>query len=555
LAVILRAEKFRMLEIFPKETGGSGLRGIANAKSHPLVSVILPTFNRPHFFAEALASVLGQTYRNTQIIAVNDGGQDVSDIIGSYNDSRIVFINRRGNRGKAYSLNEALGRAEGKYVCYLDDDDLYYPNHVEVLVNALESETECQVAYSDLYKAYFKLVPPHRRLILSKVIEVSRDFDRFVMLYFNHVLHVSLMHHRDLLEKTGPYNEGLNVLIDWDMTRRLAFFTDFRHVYEITGEFYSTVGESDRISYQQRQDQKNYARNVLAIRTSRPSKPWSKLEDLSVIFVSTVLNKEAGRTLGLIWRYTFYPYEIYLPLTESDLARLDSEIPNMIGVAVGAGSTEAQRVDAVLAVCKGDYVAIVPSGFNVDELWVEDALYALINSGRENEAYELRGSNERLWAVVIKKSALERARKAFGNLALPESLLAAGISIRRLQPGQIPFELDQLLDKGRRAEREGKYSEAGEIFEDIADRYANELWMKGLAAEAYFKAGNFAKAVALSSELNQQRATVDTLLLEAKLRRRDKDFVSALRLLGRAEEILEGTEPTWMLEKKALISR
>ena len=82
-----------MLEIFPKETGGSGLR--PNAKSHPLVSVILPTFNRTHFFAEALASVLGQTYRNIQIIAVNDGGQDVSDIIGSYNDPRIVFIDRR----------------------------------------------------------------------------------------------------------------------------------------------------------------------------------------------------------------------------------------------------------------------------------------------------------------------------------------------------------------------------------------------------------------------------------------------------------------------------
>ncbi len=530
------------------------MRPNANAKSHPLVSVILPTFNRTHFFAEALASVLGQTYRNTQIIAVNDGGQDVSDIIGSYNDSRIVFIDRRENRGKAYSLNEALDRAKGKYVCYLDDDDLYYPNHVKTLVNALESETDCQVAYSDLYKAYFKLVPPHRRLILSKVLEVSRDFDRFVMLYFNHVLHVSLMHRRDLLEKTGPYNEDLNVLIDWDMTRRLGFFTDFRHVYEITGEFYSTVGESDRISYQQRKDHKNYARNVLAIRTSRPCKPWSKLEDLSVIFVSTVLNKEAGRTLGLIWRYTFYPYELYLPLAQSDLSRLDSEIPNMIKVPVGAGSTQAQRVDAALAGCKGDYVAIVPSGFSVGEMWVEDALYALMNNDRENEAYELKGSNERLWAVVIKKSALERARSGFGNLALPESLLAAGISIRRLQPGQIPFELDQLLYKGRCAESEGKYSEAGEIFEDIARRYANEFWMKGLAAEAYFKAGNFDKSVELTSELNQRRATVDTLLLEAKLRRRDKDFGSAMRLLGRAEEILEGTEPTWMLEKKALIS-
>ena len=196
-------------------------------KYEPLVNVIIPTFNRPLYFQKALKSVLNQSYENLQVIVVNDGGQDVSGIVDSFYDSRIVFINRKENYGKAFSLNEALKYAEGKYIAYLDDDDMYYPDHIETLVDALENRTDCHVAYSDLYKVYCKVSQDGSRQVLSITIEVSRDFDRFFMLHFNHVLHVSLMHHRDLIEKTGPYNEKLNVLIDWDMTRRLAFFSDF----------------------------------------------------------------------------------------------------------------------------------------------------------------------------------------------------------------------------------------------------------------------------------------------------------------------------------------
>jgi len=293
-------------------------------KTGPLVSVLIPTFNRPRYLSEALASVLHQSYRSLQVIVINDGGEDISDIVNSADDSRLVFINRKENRGKAFSLNEALARAEGKYVAYLDDDDLFYPHHIETLVNVLENQTDCQVAYSDLYKAYCKVMPDGNRQVLSKVVEVSRDFDRFFMLYFNHVLHVSLMHSRDLLEKTGTYNEQLNVLIDWDMTRRLAFFSDFHHVHEITGEFYSPVAECDRISVQRRKDKSEYLRNVLAIRTTRPPKPWPKMKDLSVIFAADRLGQQAGQTIGSIWRHTFFPYEVYLPLPQTDFARLNT---------------------------------------------------------------------------------------------------------------------------------------------------------------------------------------------------------------------------------------
>ncbi|MHC4322638.1 MAG: glycosyltransferase family 2 protein [Planctomycetota bacterium] len=265
-------------------------------KTGPVVSVIVPTFNRPQYFSRALASVLQQSYRNLQVIAVNDGGEDVGDIINSFGDPRLIFINRKENRGKPYSLNEALNRADGKYVAYLDDDDLYYPNHIETLVNALEFQTDCQVAYSDFYKAYCRVSSDGSRQVLSKVVEVSRDFDRFFMLHFNHVLHVCLMHRRDLIEKTGPYNEQLNVLIDWDMTRRLVFFSDFHHVCEITGEYYHPEGESDRISIQRRKDKNQYMKHEKCSDNTNNKAPKALADDTGLVYHFS--HRPAGQTSG-----------------------------------------------------------------------------------------------------------------------------------------------------------------------------------------------------------------------------------------------------------------
>ncbi len=517
----------------------------ARKKAGPVVTVLVPTFNRRRYLAGALASVVRQSYRNLQIIVINDGGEDVSDIVNSFGDERLMFIDRKENRGKSFSLNEALPRAEGKYVAYLDDDDLYYPNHIETLVDALENNSDCQVAYSDLYKVYCKVCPDGSRKVLSKVVEVTRDFYRFLMLYYNHVLHVSLMHRRDLLEKTGPYNEDINVLIDWDMARRLVFFSDFQHVPVITGEFYQPDGDCDRISVQRRKNEKEYTRNILTIRTTRPPKPWTKLGDMSIIFTTERLNKQTGTTLGSIWQHTFYPYEIYLPLPTADFEKLDTVMPNIIPVLVNPLSSQAQRIDAALAICDGEYIAIVPSGFPIREFWVEDSLHALVNNSVNKEGFELEDSTDKLWAVVVRKNDLQYARRSFPNLSVRESLNAAGIAIRRLQPEEIPFQFDQLLEKAHAAEKNGNWSKAAEMFEYITEHHENELWMKTLAAKASFKAGGHIRAAELSREINRQRPTVDTLLLEGKVKHKKKDFHSAIKLLEKAEQILEGKELLW----------
>jgi glycosyltransferase involved in cell wall biosynthesis len=504
----------------------------------PLVSVLVPTYNRGRYLGQALASVVQQSYRDLEIFVIRDGGEDVSDVVGAFDDPRVIFLDRKENRGKPYSLNEALGRAQGKYVAYLDDDDMYYRHHVSALVDALEGQTDCQVAYSDLYKAYCNVRPDGGREVLSKHVEISRDFDRFMMLYFNHVLHVSLMHRRDLLERTGFYNEDLNILIDWDMTRRLAFFSDFVHVPTITGEFYGPVGECDRISVQRRKDPGEYLRNVLAIRTTHPPRPWSKIDELSIILIIDHLDRSIAETLGHIWRHTFYPYRLYIPLSAQHIGRLNLEMPNVFCVPVGASSSREEKVDTALREAQGAYVAVVPHGLPIGEMWVEDPLYALINSDVPGEGFLLPGACDSMWGAVFRRGDLEQARAAGRDLSVEASLNACGITVREPGAEELPFQFDEVLRLAGLAEADGNWGKAARLFEYAGEHYRNELWMKAKAARAHFEAGNHAGADRLSREINRVRPTVDTLLLEAKVCRGQKDFVRAIRLLSRAEEWL-----------------
>ncbi|MEN6576859.1 MAG: glycosyltransferase [Phycisphaerales bacterium] len=504
------------------------------------MSVLLPTYNRRQYLPMALASVLAQTHRALEVFVVRDGGQEVADVVRSFRDPRIVFIDRKDNRGKACSLNEALSRAQGKYIAYLDDDDAWYPHHVETLVRALETQTDCQVAYSDLYRVYCEVRPGGERVVLSKYVEISRDFDRFLMLYFNHVLHVSLMHRRDLLHRTGLYTENLNILIDWDITRRMAFFSDFHHVLTITGEFYCPVNQSDRISDVRRKDSEDYLRNVLTIRTILPPRPWPKVDELSIIVAMDRLDQAVGQMLLRLWRSTFYPYHLYLPFPPADLSRLDIGMPNVVLVPVEPQSSVDERVDVALRQAEGKYVAVVPFGMPIDELWVEDSVHALIHNGTNREGFLTLAKNGEKAGIVVNRSDLQKARQAFPHLSVEASLTAHGVRLRRPHPEELPFQFDELLRQGKLAEADGSWSVAARLFEQIGRQHRNELWLKTMAARAHFEAGDHERAGRLSREVNAARPTIDTLLLEAKVYRQERDFAKAIRLLSKAERGLSG---------------
>jgi glycosyltransferase involved in cell wall biosynthesis len=503
------------------------------------VTVIIPTYNRRAYLPAALESACEQTYRNLQVLVVNDGGPDVRDIISAQGDSRVRLLDRRENRGKARSLNDALGVAEGKYVAYLDDDDVYYPHHVQTLVDLLEGDTDCGVAYSDLYKTHCRILPDGSREVLGKVVNISRDFDRWFLMLFNHVLHVSMMHRRDLLEKTGLYSEDVRVLIDWDMTRRLAFFTDFIHTNEITGEFFGPVGECDRISYRMRIDRNKYFETLLRIRSSRPPKPWPKMPDLSIVYAPDKLDPQAIASLKNIYVWTFAPFRVFLAATADDLARVNLHLPNLTTVTVASNASRDHRIRAALDETDGDHVALLHPGVQFQTAWVETALHTLHYSNRPREGVYYDAGQKEFPAAVFRADELKAAARDQPDLPIRSIVTGPDWQIREPRENEHPFGYDRMLTVAQELESEGDMLRAGHTYRRMRERYGNELRMDYLAARAYAELPDRRmQAMELCRRLNDSRPTVDSLMLEAKLHRQAERLEDAMRLLERAQCIL-----------------
>ena len=97
-----------------------------------LVSVIMPSYNTANFIKDSINSVLCQTYKNFELIIIDDcSNDDTEKIIASYHDNRIKFIKLSKNSGAAIARNKALKEANGKWIAFLDSDDIWYPNKLE----------------------------------------------------------------------------------------------------------------------------------------------------------------------------------------------------------------------------------------------------------------------------------------------------------------------------------------------------------------------------------------------------------------------------------------
>ncbi len=202
----------------------------------PLVSVIVPTYNRAERLRETLTSILGQTYVQYEVIVVNDGGEDVGDLVASFNDKNNVhYVRHASNRGLAAARNSGLGVARGKYIAYLDDDDRFLPKHLEVLVSFLE-QSQSQIAYTDAWRIV-QSKEEGEYTETGRSVPYSHDFDPDKLLITNYFPVLCLMHEKVCLEKTGGFDEILTTHEDWDLWIRLSRHFAFVHLKEVTAEF------------------------------------------------------------------------------------------------------------------------------------------------------------------------------------------------------------------------------------------------------------------------------------------------------------------------------
>ena len=205
-------------------------------KSDPLVSVIVPTYNRSESLLTAVQSILNQTFKKLEIIVVNDAGQNEENLIAGLNaNENITYVRHCRNKGLAAARNTGIKIANGKYIAYLDDDDIFYYNHLEKLVNILEN-TEYKVAYTDAYRAYY-LKENDNYTLKNKDLPYSFDFDYDRILIGNFVPVLCFMHEKACFDDVGLFDETLTSHEDWDLWIRLSRKYKFYHMKEVTGEY------------------------------------------------------------------------------------------------------------------------------------------------------------------------------------------------------------------------------------------------------------------------------------------------------------------------------
>jgi len=113
-----------------------------------LVSVIMPSYNTAKFIGESIKSVLAQTYTNWELIIVDDCSTDDTDrVVAEFTDPRIRYLKNEKNSGAAVSRNYALREARGKWIAFLDSDDLWLPEKLEKQIAFME-EKGCHFSYT-----------------------------------------------------------------------------------------------------------------------------------------------------------------------------------------------------------------------------------------------------------------------------------------------------------------------------------------------------------------------------------------------------------------------
>ncbi len=188
------------------------------SKAYPKVSIIITTYNRSGFLKEAMDSVLNQTFQDFELIIVDDNStDDTAGTVFSYKDPRIVYIKRNINSGyQCVPKNDGIRVAKGQYIAYLDDDNKYTNDHIEILSKALDSNPDIDIAYGN--RQHFS-----RDGFGETKIGTAREFDFDALCEGLNYIDISdLMHLREAIYRVGGWDPEIKSMGDYDLILRFA---------------------------------------------------------------------------------------------------------------------------------------------------------------------------------------------------------------------------------------------------------------------------------------------------------------------------------------------
>lgn len=193
---------------------------------NPLVSIVLPTYNRAHVLPYAIRSVLGQTYKNLELIIVDDNSSDgTRAVVDSFHDGRLRYLRNEPNLKLPRALNKGFAAAKGAYLTWTSDDNMFTEDAIEKMVAVLRAGN-CGFVYADYYlfaetDAAGKPLDARHEKLPSR-LQLERT---------NHI-GACFLYTRNAYEEVGEYDPELFLVEDYDYFIRIAQRFSFCHIPE-----------------------------------------------------------------------------------------------------------------------------------------------------------------------------------------------------------------------------------------------------------------------------------------------------------------------------------
>ena len=205
----------------------------------PLVSVITRTYaGRETLLKQCMQSVANQTYTNLEHIIVEDGGDSMKTTIESfqraYPSSKIRHL-PQAKLGRCAAGNQGLAQASGQYMVFLDDDDLFFSDHLEVCIGELLSDSSLNAVYCLAWEVETEFTEHgYEERSHSTPPIMHQNFDRDILLHHNYIPIQSIVFQRALFEKHGGFDIELENLEDWNLWVRYAASGNFKLIKKTT---------------------------------------------------------------------------------------------------------------------------------------------------------------------------------------------------------------------------------------------------------------------------------------------------------------------------------
>ncbi|HBH60308.1 MAG TPA: hypothetical protein DDX85_00905 [Nitrospiraceae bacterium] len=312
--------------------------------------------------------------------------------------NKITYVRHSKNRGLAAARNTGIKLSRGKYIAYLDDDDMYYPDHLETLVAYLH-DSDCKVAYTDAYRS-IQVKENGQYVTKKKDLPYSYDFDYDQILVTNYIPVNCVMHEKACLDETGLFDETLPVFEDWDLWIRMSRRFQMQHIKKTTAEFTwkndgSTMTSSGQAEFVNtgRMIQKRYRKyaertpHILIGQRKAYMRDREKLFNLSnhpLVSIVIPLHNNEEQVLqcleGISLNTEYEPYEVIL--VDSNTDRRESRLNNCVKgdvkiISAEQNSEYADVCNRGAGMAAGRYFVFLDSNLIPQKGWLTELVKAI----------------------------------------------------------------------------------------------------------------------------------------------------------------------------------